>query len=94
MIWMLIAGGYLGVGLTVGLVAAYKIRLDQRLAGDKPDWEDAGGAAFGFTLFWLPVAIIWCIAEVVAVIGRGIDTAVDAEVQERHARDRDRDADP
>ena len=91
MIAALIVGGYLVIGLMVGLVAAYKIRLEQSLAGAKPDWDDAGVVAFGLTLFWLPAAVIWCIAQLVVFIGRGIDTAVDAEVEERHARDRDAD---
>lgn len=91
MIWVIAAGGYLTVGLMTGLVAAYKIRLDERLADVKPNWEYAGMVAVGLTLFWMPAALIWCVAQVVKAVGRGIDTAVDVEVQERHARDQDAD---
>lgn len=91
MIAALIIGGYVLVGLVVGLVIAYMIRLDDRLADRPTDWDEDAPIAFAIGITWPFAALVWCGSRLLALIRRGIDTAVEAEVQERHARDQDAD---
>lgn len=91
MIAALIIGGYVLVGLVVGLVIAYMIRLDDRLADRPTDWDEGAPIAFAIGIIWPVAALVWCGSRLLALIRRGIDTAVEAEVEERNARDRDAD---
>lgn len=85
MIATLIIGGYVLIGAVVALVLAYQWRLDDRLAGQPTDWDEAGPAVVGLGLLWVFAAVFWCGWVLLRWVGRCVDDAVEATVTEQQA---------
>ena len=89
MIAALIISGYVLIGGGVGIVWAYRYVLNDRLDQTLTEWEDVAAGGFVIGAAWPLVGIGWCVYQILRLLRRGIDAAVEAEVEERNARDRD-----
>lgn len=89
MIWALIITGYLVVAAGTAVVVAYQDRLEHRLAEREHDWGDIAPPVIAIGMLWPFVLVFLAVAEALAFIGRLIDDAVQAKVEDRAREDSD-----
>lgn len=83
---LIVLGAYVGIGVGVALVIAYRVALNARLAQKEPRWDEDAPAAIGLGITWpfiLTIIVAWW---VIAQIGRGIDAAAIAVAEDRRRR--------
>lgn len=89
MIWWLVITGYAIVGIGAAVVIAYYDRLEHRLAEREHEWGDVAPSAIGVGMLWPIFLLIAAIWGLLALVGRLIDDAVQAAVEDRAREDSD-----